>query len=869
MQRFLYAAIVAALTYYCQCIYAQSIDTMQKLPSTKWNRVHIIDVKHIVLNLQFDWLKKQAYGTATISFVPYSATDKITLDAGMLTINNIKNQNEIVLKYQYDGSDKDDALQITLDRVYNAGEEVIVKIDYHTNYVNEIDPINLSGSNGKGLRFSQPTSNDPIKPKEIWSIGEPISNRYWFPCYDAPNDLRTTEFIARVDKKLTVISNGNLVKTVENANGMHTYHYKADIPYANHLTSFVVGEFTNVQQKYGEVQLNNFGNPIEKEWIEASTVRLPDMMKYFSESIGVKYPYKSYSQLFVQDIGSFTSNNMMAAITENMIDDYPTHADYFYLWDLTEAEALAQQWFGNYITAQDWSEAWLNKSFAHYMNALYNEHKNGKDEFLIWQHNFDQGTYLFDWNSGNRRPIVTKNYEDVNTMANDNYTATRGALVLHMLRKYLGDANWWKAMHYYVTENASTSVTTEDFRKAVEKASGEPMDWFFDQWLYKMGHPVFEVNKKYDATKKQLTLLLKQTQKQDSLSAFPQTIYFKGKMDIEIDNKIEQVWIEDNPENRFTFSLENEPKLINVDYENTWIKELRFEKTIDEYLYEFQFSKDILARQAAMLELVNGIKSETATAAQKLKVKDALCLTATSTDYWRLRLGAVTQLQYFLSLEKNDTSIISCLLTVINNEKSWLKASAIRILGNTNTAKYADIYLQALNDSSERVVAAAALALAKTKSKITFDALVRLTKKPSMKSQSLLSAFAAFKELGDKRAYKVVLDALKEISLPRWRLPTPPVWDFRISAAETLASLGKGNVAFPLILERFKKSMRENDINGIFNNVLIIAALADARGQEAFDLLKKKFKDDANAMMAVEQIESQFKNVAQNLKSKK
>ncbi|HUM53310.1 MAG TPA: M1 family aminopeptidase, partial [Chitinophagales bacterium] len=362
--------------------------------------------------------------------------------------------------------------------------------------------------------------------------------------------------------------------------------------------------FTDVQQEYEGIQLHNYGYSTEKKWIEASTVRLPDMMKFFSESIGVKYPYQRYSQVFVQDIGSFTSNNAVSTITENMIDDFPTHADFYYLWDMTEAEALAQQWVGNCITASDWSHVWINKSFAHYLNGLYNEHKNGKEEFLLWSFSFDQSTYLSDWSSGIRHPIVTKNYENAETFVTDNYATVRGSLVLHMLRKHLGDAVWWKAIHYFVIDNKDKSVTTVDFQKAVEKASGEPMDWFFNQWIYKMGHPVFEVTKQYDAAKKQLTLSVKQTQKIDTTSAYPQTIFFKGKLDIEIDGKIETVFIKDTVENTYTFSLANAPKLINFDYENTWIKELVFAKSFDEYLEEFQYSKDILARQAAMIELV-------------------------------------------------------------------------------------------------------------------------------------------------------------------------------------------------------------------------------------------------------------------------
>jgi aminopeptidase N len=157
------------------------------------------------------------------------------------------------------------------------------------------------------------------------------------------------------------------------------------------------------------------------------------------------------------------------------------------------------------------------------------------------------------------------------------------------------------------------------------------------------------------------------------------------------------------------------------------------------------------------------------------------------------------------------------------------------------------------------VISAAAFALGKSKSPLAFDALARLVNKPSWKNQSLMSALNGLKELGDPRGFDIAFNALSDLKLLRWRLPVPPVWDLRIFAAETIAVLGKSKMAYPLILERFKKSMEENDIEGIFNNVLLINKLADPQGQEVFELLKSKFRDDANMMAAVNDYETQFK----------
>lgn len=835
----------------------------KQLPPANWMRARTIDIKHIAIDLRFDWVKKQASGTTAITLVPLHTTQFITLDAGMLTIKAITLANGAPLKFVYDGSDKNDALAITLDRPYQAREVVTVKIAYHTNWVNQLDPNTLGGSNGKGLRFSAPTSNDPTKPREIWSMGEPESNRYWFPSYDAPDDLRTTEFTATVDQKQTVISNGILTQTTDHPDGTRTFHWKTDTPYANHLTAFVIGEYIDIKQTYSGITLHNFSYPHETAATAASVERLPDMMKFFSERIGVRFPYPSYAQVFVQDSAWGVGNYMLASQSENMVDDDRTHADFLYLWDGLEGDTLAQQWFGGYLTTRDWSHLWLNKAFGRYFSGLYNEYKNGRAEFLLYHHSYDQSVYLSDWAAGSRQPIITKHYANAVTLAADNYPLSRGALVLHMLRKHLGEANWWKAIQHYVKANAHRAVTTEDFRRAIEAATDEPMDWFFEQWLYKMGHPIFEVTKQYDPAKKALVLLVRQTQKVDPQDDQPQVEYFQGKIDIRIDGRIETVWCQPKAENVFTFGSAEQPKLVNFDYEGTWIKEVSFAKPTDELLYQLQHDSDVMGQRWALNELVNLAQSDKFSVAEKARIYSGLRSVIQSESYWRLRLNAINQLQRLLVVSPTskpvllDAPTIEMLLAVIRNERAWLRAAAINFLGMTRDPRFADIYLSALNDESDRVIYNAAIALGKTKHPNAFAALIKLKDKPSWKNQSLIATLNGLKELGDPRGSEVALHALSDLKLLRWRLPTQ-LWDFRITATETIVALGQSAIAYPLLRDRCKTALAENDTIGVFNNVLLIATLHDPRGKEVFDWVKAKYQDDSNALKALQAYEQQF-----------
>lgn len=827
-------------------------------------RTRTLDIKHIALDIHFDWSKKQVIGQSTITCSTLKPSRQINLDAAMMSIQSVRLSNNTRLTFQYDSSDKNDALVINLDRTYLPNEEFTFSIQYHTNRVDESDPNFPGGSNVKGVRFFTPTTTEPARREQIWSMGEPASNRYWFPSYDAPDDFRTTELMATVENKMTVISNGDLVAIRDNKNGTHTYHYKTSVPYANHLTSFVVGEYSDIKQFYKKTGLHNYCYANEIDATRASVELLPDMMNYFSRVTGIEYPFKQYAQVFVQDSPWGVANMGTATHSENMIDDDRTHRDFYYLWDGLEGESLAQQWFGNYITCKDWSDVWLNKSFARYFSELYDEYKNGREEFLIYQHSmFDHATYLNDWNSGIRHPIVTRHFEDAQAFSADNYCYFHGAEVLHMLRKQLEETNWWKAIRLYLKTNAGKAVSTDDLLKSVNNASGQDLSWFFDQWIYKMGHPVFEVSKKYDAGKKQLVLTIKQTQQKDTLSLYPQTAYFQGKMDIEVDDKVRSVWLDAKAENVISLAASTEPKLVNVDMESAWVKEIKFEKTMDELIYQALHDRDILGRRWALTELHSLAKKESTNLTEKQKIYQTFRAVIQRKVYWRLKVQALSQLQSLLIPANSDQSITldtathSLLLNTIKYEKAWVRSAAIAFLGATRNANEVDVYLHALNDESDRVINAAAIALGKSKSPRAFDALKKLVSKPSWKNQSLISALYGMKELGDPRAVEIAYNALRDLTSPHWTLGTP-VWDYRIIAAQTIASLGEGKMAYPYMLEAFNKAMLENDVHGIFYNTLLITELADERGQEIYDALKIKYKDDANAMTAVNQYETQW-----------
>jgi len=828
---------------------------VKKLPPVNWVRSRDVDIKHVAIDLRFDWDKESAYGNTIVTLAPFKNTDKITLDAAQMQIVSVTAADGKTLKFDYKQGAEDNNLEIMLDRVYKSGEDVSVKIDYRTAYVNKVEDSGIGiGSFGRGLRFIKPNEENPNKPMQIWSQGETEYNRYWFPSYDSPNDFRTSELKATVDKKYFVVSNGKLMSKKENSDGTVTFHWKMDIPYSNYLTSIVVGEYAEIKNgEYQGIPIYAYGYKNEQKEVAATTKNIVDMVKFFSEITGVKYPYPKYSQAMVEDFGGGMENISATTQIEEMIHDERTLIDQDS--DSLQAHELAHQWFGDYVTTREWGQIWLNESFATYFDALYHEKSKGHEDFLYNNVRGNQNNYFGSWNQGDRRPIVTKNYADKDAIF-DNYAYPRGAAVLHMLRKHLGDELFFKSLNRYLTQNAHQPVSTEDLRIAIEEASGQSMDWFFDQWLYKMGHPIFEVTQNYDEAKKQLTLNVKQTQKIDPKNEYPQVEFFQTYVDVEIDNRIERVWLKPQAENVFTFDSATKPKLVNFDFEGTLIKEIKFEKSVDDLIYQMTNDKDVLGKRWAMAEL-----AKKASGADKQKIVAAFLNSMEKDAFWRIRRAALSEVANIYSPDmppgqprpaaKIDDTTLQAVLRAVKDKNNFVRGDALELLGETQDAKYADLLISNLNDQSYFIIDQSAEALGRTKSPKAYENLIKLVNTESWRGRIRSAGLNGLAELGDPRGLDLALKYVNDKHQPA---------SVRNTAMTVIVASGKGDArVFPLVFERFKKAVEANDFQGMFNGMQAFIKLADPRGQEGFDILKTKFGKNPQLSGAINFFESQFK----------
>ncbi len=801
-------------------VFDQLVQTQSRSPSfppTRYIPDHDFDTRHISLDLRFDWDREELSGVETIVFKPLMTNlRKIELDAAEMTVTSVKLGGASGLKYVMDLANQ--KLRIELDRPYQPSDELTAVIEYRTNG----PQTRLAGLVGAALRFIKPTPEDPTKPKQIWSQGESEYNHYWFPCYDHPNDFFTSEITATVEKPLSVISNGKLLETRNNKDGTRTFHWTMEQPHASYLTSIIVGEYTPVVSDYEGIPIITNVYPGEIEEGKVTAARLTEMVKFFSEKTGLKYPYAKYAQTTVRDFGGGMENITATTQTDNMIHDARTELDSN--TDGLQAHELAHQWFGDYVTCRDWSDIWLNESFATYFQAMWDEHKLGGDDFLYSDVKANQDAYLNVWKQGIRRPIVTKNYANPDSVF-DTYAYPRGGAVLHMLRHTLGEENWWRAINYYLRKYAHQPVDTEQFRVAIEESTGQAMDWFFDEWLYKMGHPIFRVTQNYDAGAKLLNLSVEQLQTIDAKSQFPQVVFFQAPVNIEIrtasGSRIERVEILPKKEQTFSLPVDSKPLLVNFDYKGTLIKELVFEKTIDDLAYQAVQDDDVLGRIWAVGQLANRFSLNTTLDRDKDRIASELSAAVKRDKFWGTRVEAAAALADMKRPAARDA-----LVAATRDADARVRARAVTSLARSQDKSLASLYQSLLNDRSYAVIKAAALALGETREGVAYGALAGLLQSRSWRDNIRASALSGLKELKDKRSLEAAFKYAEKGNAGQ----------VRAAALRLLGVIGADNPkAFDFVAQIARRAFASGDNNLATAAGEALVGLGDSRGLAIFE----------------------------------
>ena len=734
------------------------------------------DIRHTDIAVTLDFDQKRVSGVVTHHFTAlFDSVRAITLDAAELTIEAITLVGmDAALEWWTEG----EKLHIQLDRAYAHGEEFAVRVRYWA-------------QPRTGLVFVAPDAGNPDMPVQVWTQGETEYHHYWFPCHDFPNDRATTTMAATVPGAFFALSNGKLERVTEHKNGTKTYHWKQDVAFPAYLITLVAGEFVEIQDHWRDIPVNYYVRAGREDDARRMMGHTPAMIEFFTQHFGVDYPFVKYAQIVAEMFLGAMENVSATTHTYRLLPDPRASLDFNP--ESVVAHELVHQWFGDLIAVRDWSHTWLKESFATYFEAVWMREMEGDDHF---RHEMrDNGEFYIAADKRGRRPIVYNVYRKNGNELFDAHNYQKGSRVLHMLRQVVGDDAFWRGMKLYTQRNQGREVITADFERAHEEASGRSLARFFEQWVYKAGHPEFTVSYSWDDERKMAKMTVKQTQKVDEQTPLFETpvdlAFFVPKRDGEkagasdkpMTPQIVRVVV-DQAEQTFYIPLARRPFGVRFDYGGWLLKTLTFEQPAEAQRFLLRRDPDVNGRIEAAEAL--GERGDPPSL-------DALEQALFAEPFWGVRqaiAGAIAK-------RKTARALDILLRAVKEIEEPKARRAIVSGLGEFRTPDQGEIATRAAEtltgllkkgEPSYYVTAAAATALGKTRTPGAFETLLGYVDTPSWLEIIRGGVFTGMGETGDPRAAEV---------LASWATDRTKPMDARAVAAAGLGALGATKLVDP------------------------------------------------------------------------
>ncbi|HHP7231213.1 MAG TPA: M1 family aminopeptidase, partial [Xenococcaceae cyanobacterium] len=639
-------------------------------------------VNHISLDLELDIPNQSFTGTCNIRLTPVrKGIQQLTLDAVNLNIESVLIAG-VSQPFDYDG----ERLQINLLQL-TTEENIDIQIAYSVDHPQ------------RGIYFIQPNEHYPNKPTQVWTQGEDEDSRFWFPCFDYPGQLATSEIKVRVPAKYLAVSNGELVNT-EAVGEDKIYHWHQKQVHPTYLMTLAVGDFAELKDTWNDIPVTYYVEKGKEEDGQRSMGKTPRMIEYLSKKYGYKYPYPKYAQVCVDDfIFGGMENTSTTLLTDRCLLDERATIDNRRTESLVLHE-LAHQWFGDLVVIKHWSHAWIKEGMASYAEVLWTEAEYGLDDAAYYLLN-EARTYISEDSSRYRRPIVTNVYREAIELY-DRHLYEKGACVYHMIRGILGDELFDQAIHTFVNDNAHKTVETIDLLRAIDKATGYNLAVLFDQYVFRGGHPDYKVAYSWDSDSNLAKLTVTQTQAKDNKTGSDSEL-FDLKIPIGfgyIDHETQLYTLRIHQQQQaFYFPLEKKPDFISFDVNNYILKTVKLEYPVTQLKNQLKYDTDAVSRIYAAQAL--GKKGG-------LEVVKALSASLTEDNFWGVRVEVAKTLGK-IKLNQAEAALIKGL----PDEDARVRRAVIEALSNFKTESSYNTIKECLDkgDASYYVEASAARCL--------------------------------------------------------------------------------------------------------------------------------------------------------------
>lgn len=646
---------------------------------------------------------------------------------------------------------RDDRLIVELDCTPRA--EFGVRIDYR------VEQPRL------GLHFVPPDASRPERAVMVYSMSEPLQARYWVPCCDWPDARWTSDIHIQVAPPFAAVAIGRPIGAGagldDQSSRLRTYHWRQDTPVDPHMLGFAVGEFTELRGEWRGRPVLVYTHPRFREAARYTFRRVPDMLGFYSDFLGVEYPWPQFAHVVVQDhfhggmehIGF----DMLAPslLTESDDGDVPAEsAEFNYV-----AHMLAHQWFGGLVNYARLPEAWVNEGFATYLHQLWHTQaasydgdpgggRDGQDWLAADLAQSAELVARFDV-AGSSRAMVNEHLLDADQVYNFDAGKVywKGAWVLHMLRRLVGDDAFRGALRLYLTRHSDPRRgdaglgDTARFQKAAEDASGRDLSLFFDQWVRRGGTPRLAFEYAWDPGRGVARVTARQTQKIDRGNppfALPIELYFGGPAAQRAPNVVLidalQTW---------EFPLPAEPEVFCVDPHGVLLCTLAEKKPEPMWLAQVRRGPTALTRSRA-IDKLRGTQTKEAAAA----LRDVL---ADEAEFWGTRRRAA----FGLGAMRSDDALAALL--------------AVERVGVAHP-RVLEAVVNALAESDDSAAVHAALlrhAGAAARTRVRAAALRHLAQRRadvSLRPATLAALAEAARPACNRRVRDAALDALESLS---------------------------------------------------------------------------------------------------------
>lgn len=488
--------------------------------------------------------------------------DSLEFDSEATRFNSVKiNGDEVNLLYSetcYSNSPN----ILYLGKKYKSNDTFTIEFDY-------------THIGTKQLGFHFYATDTPSLPENVaYTMSEPDLARIWMPCKDRPYDKALSQISVRVPIGYDVISNGLLVDSLDDGEN-RTFIWQNNIPIPTYLMSVVASKYFKWRDYYKRIDNPNDSievsyyvwaqdmpefNPLSKFQPRASMAKTVEMISFLSKMLG-DYPFQKYSQAAVSPFPYGGMEHQSATtIHRNWLQNSS---------EVGILHEIGHQWLGDKVSCATWNDVWLNEGGATWTEWLWIGNQSGQKNYDSYIKMYTN-SYLSKAPYINNQSIYGIPTDDLFTNQNVDLVYTKAGLVYNMLYKTLGE-EFLQALTAMLEENKFTSMTSIQWRDALKKQLKNPpseFDAFFDQWIIRPAHPIFNLSSYYEHKdgKYILNVNLEQIQKEilknDVAEVFLSTFDLQISMGSTVVTKRVKV---DKKNNEFTFELDKEPTDVNID----------------------------------------------------------------------------------------------------------------------------------------------------------------------------------------------------------------------------------------------------------------------------------------------------------------